>query len=479
MRIVVYTFLNRASGVCPEKGSSLFFRQVLYRDLGCASYMLGDAGEAAVVDPRWDIDVYLEIARTERLRITHVLDTHDHADHVSGRIRLAQATGARVYRPAGPDETREDRMHPGQVIAVGSLRLQAIATPGHRPEHLSLTVADRSRTSEPWLLLTGDSLLVGDLARPDLSYEAIEGARTLHSSLKHLLGLGDHVEVWPGHVGGSLCGGAGLSGKTSSTVGFERRHNPMLQMGEADFVSRLTSNLPSRPPNVDRIVALNQRGDGGHPAEPPPLKADRLRELLVAGVTVLDSRQPDEFDAGHLANAVNLPVSAPGVGTRAGWALESGAQIVIVAKDPDAAREMTSALQAVGLWELAGYTLAGESWERDGFPIVQAHSWNLDQLAHGLRRDSVELVDVRESSEWVCGHVVGSHHVPLRRLRDVTSVRIPDRGRTTAVVCAAGIRAAFAASLFRRAGRRDVVRVSDGGVGDLSVRGIPLAVGAD
>jgi hydroxyacylglutathione hydrolase len=458
----------------------LFFRQVLYRDLGCASYVLGEAGEAVVVDPRWDIDVYLEIARSERLRITHVLDTHDHADHVSGRIRLAQATGARVYRPAAPDETREDRIQTGQVIAVGSLRLQAIATPGHRPEHLSLTVADLSRASEPWLLLTGDSLLVGDLARPDLSYEALEGARTLHASLKQLLGLGDHVEVWPAHVGGSLCGGAGLSGKTSSTIGFERRHNPMLEMGEADFVNRLTSNLPSRPPNVDRIVALNQRRDGGHPAEPLPLKADRLRELLAAGVTVLDSRQPDEFDAGHLADAVNLPVTAPGVGTRAGWALESGAQIVIVARDPDAAREMASALQAVGLWELAGYTVAAESrWERDGLSVAQAHSWDLDELAHGLRRDSVELVDVRESSEWVCGHVAGSHHVPLGRLRDVTSVRIPDRGRTTAVVCAAGIRAAFAASLFRRAGCRGVVRVAGGGVGDLSARGIPLAVGAD
>jgi hydroxyacylglutathione hydrolase len=340
---------------------------------------------------------------------------------VSGRIRLAQATGARVYRPGGPEETREDRIRSGQVIAVGSLRLEAIATPGHRPEHLSLAVADLSRASEPWLLLTGDSLLVGDLARPDLSYEAIEGAQTLHSSLRHLLALGDHVEVWPAHVGGSLCGGAGLSGKTSSTVGFERRQNPLLHMGQAEFVSRLTSNLPSRPPNVDRIVALNQRSDGGHPAEPPPLKADRLRELLVAGVTVLDSRQPDDFDAGHLADAVNLPVSAPGVGTRAGWALESGAQIVIVAKDPDAARQMASALQAVGLWDLAGYSVAAEShWERDFLPIAQAHSWDLDQLAHGLQRDSVELVDVRETSEWVCGHVAGSHHVPLRRLRDVT-----------------------------------------------------------
>jgi hydroxyacylglutathione hydrolase len=458
----------------------LFFRQVIYRDLGCASYVLGDADEAVVVDPRWDIDVYLDIARTERLRITHVLETHDHADHVSGRIRLAQATGARPYRPTGLEGEREERISPGQVVAVGNLRLRALSTPGHRPEHLSFAVADLSRSHEPWLLLTGDSLLVGDLARPDLASEATEGARTLHSSLKQLLALGDHVEVWPAHVGGSLCGGAGLSGKTSSTVGYERRRNPLLLMEEAEFVAGLTSNLPSRPPNIDRIVALNQRGDGAHPAEPPPLGTARLRELLASGTTVLDSRQPDEFDAGHLANAVNLPVSAPGVGTRAGWALESEAQIVIVAKDPDAAREMASALQAVGLWQLAGYTVADRHrWERDGLSLAEADAWDLDQLARGLRRESVELVDVRESSEWACGHVAGSHHVPLRRLRDVNSVDIPERGRTTAVACAAGIRAAFAASLLRRAGRKDVVRVAGGGVGDLSDRGIPLAVGAD
>jgi hydroxyacylglutathione hydrolase len=456
----------------------LFFRQVLYRDLGCASYVLGDAGEAVVVDPRWDIDVYVEIASAERLRITHVLDTHDHADHVSGRTRLAEATGAKAYRPSDPDERCEDCISPEQVITVGSVRLQALPAPGHRPEHLAFAVADLSRSPEPWLLLSGDSLLVGDIARPDLVSEASEGARTLYSSLQRLLALGDHVEVWPAHVGGSLCGGAGLSGKTSSTVGYERRQNPILLMPEADFVRGLIRNLPSRPPNIDRIVELNRRRDGGQPAEPRPLRADRLRQLIATGVTVLDSRMPDEFDAGHLAGAVNLPVSAPGVGTRAGWALDSDAQIVIVAKDPDGAREMASALQAVGLWQLAGYTLADKSkWDQAELPIAEAHSWDLDQLASGIRHESVELIDVRESSEWVCGHVSGSHHVPLRRLRDVSSVHIPNRGRTTAVACAAGIRAAFAASLLRRAGHRDVVRVAGGGVGDLSARGIPLALG--
>jgi glyoxylase-like metal-dependent hydrolase (beta-lactamase superfamily II)/rhodanese-related sulfurtransferase len=457
----------------------LFFRQVLYRDLGCASYMLGDGGEAIVVDPRWDIDVYLELARDERVQITHVIDTHDHADHVSGRLRLAKATGARAYRP-DPENSIADRIAAGDEIAIGSLRVRAIATPGHRPEHLTFAVADLARSAEPWMLLTGDSLLVGDVARPDLAYEATDGARALYSSLEQLVALGDHVEVWPAHVGGSLCGGAALSGKTSSTVGFERRHSPLLMMGEEQFVHGLTASLPTRPPNIERVVSLNQRAQHEAPAEPPALGGGELRELLADGATVLDGRLPDEFDAGHLAGAVNLPVSSPGVGTRAGWALEPDQRIVIVTQDVAAARKMSSALQAVGFLALAGYALADRgAWERAELPVAEADSWDLDQLVDGLRTDAVELVDVRELSEWVTGHIRGSHHVPLHRLRDVSTVPIPDRGRTTAVACAAGIRAAFAASLLRRAGRRDVVRVSGGGVPDLSARGLELELGLD
>jgi hydroxyacylglutathione hydrolase len=457
----------------------LFFRQVLYRDLGCASYVLGDAGEAVIVDPRWDIGVYLDIARTERLQIVGVIDTHDHADHVSGRLRLAQVTGARAYRPHDGGDGSPDRISPGDEIVCGSLRLRALATPGHRPEHLTFAVADLTRSPDAWMLLSGDSLLVGDIARPDLAYEPTEGARALHASLAQLLALGDHVEVWPAHTGGSLCGGAGLSGKTSSTVGFERRNNPLLMMDEPEFVAGLIGSLPSRPPNIDRIVAMNRRSAGGSPAEPAALAGARLRELLAAGTTVLDSRGPEQFDAGHLAGSINLPVSSPGVGTRAGWALQPDEPIVIVAQDLAGAEEMSSALQAVGFWQQAGYCVADRSgWDRDLLPIAEAGSWDLNQLADGLRAGSVELVDVREQREWDVGHIAGSHHVPLNRLRDVNSVPVSGPGRTTAVACAAGVRAAFAASLLRRAGRREVVRVAGGGIPDLGAHGIELALGA-
>ncbi len=458
----------------------MFFRQVLYRDLGCASYVIGDVGEAVVVDPRWDIGVYLEIADAEQLKIVHVIDTHEHADHVSGRLRLASETGARSHRP-DPEGVHADRISAGHEIAVGALRVRAIATPGHRPEHLSFAVADVSRSPNVWMLLTGDSLLVGDIARPDLAYEDVkEGAQALHASLRKLLAIGDHVEVWPAHVGGSLCGGAGLSGKTSSTVGFERRSNPLLMTDERGFVDGLTASLPSRPPNVEHIVNLNRRMRHALPSEPAAVAGSELRDLLTGGATVLDGRTPDRFDTEHLAGSINLPISAAGVGTRAGWALSGDERIVIVAEDRDQAHAMASALQAVGFWSLVGYcTTDSKAWRSADLPLAQAGSWDLDQLAAAIRQKAVELVDVREADEWATGHVGGSHHVPLNRLRDVSTLQIPVRGRTTAVTCAAGIRAAFAASLLRRAGRPDVVRVAGGGVPDMTARGIKLELGLD
>lgn len=458
----------------------MFFRQILYRDLGCASYFIACGGEAAVVDPRWDIDVYLELARAERFRITHILDTHDHADHVSGRERLVRATGALPHRAARPEDPQPRDIRAGEEIAIGKVRLRAVGVPGHRPEHLAFTVTDLGRGPDPWMVLTGDSLLVGDLARPDLVDEARDGASTLHLALKSLLGLGDHVEVWPAHIGGSLCGGAGLSGKASSTIGYERLHNPLLSMGEDEFVENLIANLPVRPPNISRIVGLNRDGDGdgGGPADVSELGADALRDLLRARVTVLDARGPDAFDAGHLAGAINLPVASPGVGTRAGWVLDSGEPIVVVADGFEMAATMTSSLHAVGLWNTVGWAPADVGvWRERDLPIAEAGAWDLDQLASRLREQLVDLVDVREQPEWVSGHVAGSHHVPLHRLREVESVPLPDRGLTTAVACAAGIRAAFAASLLRRAGRTDVVRIAGGGIPDLDSRGVELTVG--
>ncbi|MGD0452198.1 MAG: MBL fold metallo-hydrolase [Solirubrobacteraceae bacterium] len=462
----------------------MIFRQILYRDLGCASYLLADGGQAVVVDPRWDIDVYLEMAAAEGVRIAHVVDTHQHADHVSGRERLAARTGARAHAPADASRAGQEASANGHAeiaaddeLEVGNLRLRVWATPGHRPEHLSILVSDLSRGADPWMVLTGDSLLVGDLARPDLAVEAPRGARELYRSLSELLELGDHVELWPAHVGGSLCGGAGLSGKTSSTIGYERAHNPLLGADEEVFVGELLRELPPRPPNIDRVVALNRARTAAAPPPPPELELDALLDEIAAGARVIDGRAPDAFDAGHLPGAINLPAGRA-QGTRAGWVLSPEQRLVVVGSDPDHARELAEALHAVGLWGVVGLA-AGEPerWLERGLEVRRASSWDVATLVERLRREEAKLIDVRELGEWRLGHLRGSHSVPLHRLSDLDAITSSPTTGSLAVACAGGMRAAFAASVIRRSGHAEVVRVAGGGVLDLPSHGIALTVG--
>jgi hydroxyacylglutathione hydrolase len=447
----------------------MIFRQVINEDLGCASYLLGDGGEAVVVDPRLDIDVYLEAAAEEGVRITAVLDTHIHADHVSGRERLAAATGARSFRPG-----ESGSLVPGTVVVAGSLRLTAVAAPGHRPEHIAILAGDTSRGSEPWFVLTGDSLLVGDLARPDLAVDAEVGARDLHRTVARIAELGDGVEVWPGHVGGSLCGGAGLSGKTSSTVGYERRHNPLLGAGAQEFVERLIESLPPKPPNGGRIVELNQSGSASSPAPAPVLGPEDLALAVARGAQVLDGRGPEDFDRGHLVGAIWLP---PGnaQGTRAGWVVDPDDELVIVAVDLDEAGRIAAAMHAVGLWNVVGLTATGsDDWAAADLPVRRGDRWDLDALAAGLRAADVALIDVRDQSEWEDGHVPGSVTLPLHRLTAEGSALRLDQ-RPIAVACAGGTRAAFAASVLRRElPDAWIVRIADGGIPGLAGRGISL-----
>src|SRR4051812_28630971 len=240
----------------------VIFRQIAHGDLGCASYVGGDedAGLVAVVDPRLDIGEYLRLARYLGVSIEHILETHNHADHVSGHGRLAAATGARIHIHAEAHaEYEHEPFDDGWELALGSVIVRALHTPGHRPEHTAFAVIDTARGPEPWAVLTGDSLFVGDIARPDLAVEKTDGARGIFSSLRALLELGDDVEVWPGHLGGSLCGGPGVALKTASTMGFERRHNDVLSMSsEDDFVERTTVGLRPQPPNFQAIVAINR-----------------------------------------------------------------------------------------------------------------------------------------------------------------------------------------------------------------------------
>ena len=455
---------------------SLRFHQVLNDELGCASYLLADRGEAIVVDPRWDVDIYLELAASAGARIVHVVETHDHADHVSGRGRLTRRTGALAHRPHRDDDPAAPGMRPGDELRAGRIRMTAIATPGHRPEHLSLLVSDGERDADGWCLLAGDSLLVGDVARPDLAVAAEDGARDLHASVQRIFALGDHVELWPAHIGGSLCGGGRLSAKTSSTIGFERRAQAAAELGADAFVTAITARTPPRPPNIARIVALNQGVLDAEPAAPAVLDAAGLRRAVAAGATVLDVRPAADFDALHPQGALALGTGANRA-TRVGWTVDPDDPLVVVARDIAEAQRFAGALHAVGLWSVAGVAAADPAaWRAAGCAVAAAPAWSVDELAQALQMRSVTLIDVRERDEHEAGHVPGSLSLPLHVLADGRGC-LPAQAGPIAVACATGPRAALAASLLRRAGHRDVVHVAGGGIPDL-IGGVELELAA-
>ena len=429
----------------------MIFQQFLNDDLGCACYLVGDEheGVAVVVDPPYFVEPVLEGAAHHGVRLVGVLETHTHADHVSGHGRLALEHGLpiRVHRSAEatfPHEALDD----GTVVEAGAVVLRTIHTPGHRPEHCCFAVIDRSRGDEPWLVLTGDSLFVGDAGRPDLAVEPREGAEGLFHSLRRLAELGDGVEVFPGHVAGSLCGAA-MSSKASTTIGFERRFNPALQGELADFLDARLGAQPPRPPNMERIVELNRGRLLG--AQPPLTRIDSAPDEAI----VLDVRPTEEFTTGHQAGAVGIPVSGSGFATKAAFVLPER-PLVLHATNEDEALRAARSLQAVAIFGIAG-------WEEGG-GAETLKPVSLDELEKLLADDAVELLDVREADERDDEHIPGSRHLPYRTARAAAEAGLLN-GRPLVTICESGPRAAVAASVLQAAGL-DARPVLDGGVSD-------------
>lgn len=457
----------------------MFFRQVLHEDLGCASYVIADGGEAAVIDPKWRIEDYLALADEHGFQIRHILETHNHADHVSGHGRLRAATGATIHISGDAGVAYEhEPLADGDTVQVGQARITAVATPGHRPEHLSFLVEDTSRGEEPWLLASGDSLFVGDLARPDLAVEPEEGARGLYASTRRLLELPDFAEVWPGHIGGSLCGGAGMSEKPLSTVGFERRFNRLLGIDdEQRFVAALTSGLAPQPPNFERIVELNRGPLLSVAAPVEPLAPARVQELLGDGAVLVDGREPREFDAVHVPGSLNVTMVKAAVGTRAAWVIDPGGDVVVLGAGDADAVELARRLEAVGFRSVRGYLAGGiAAWKAAGLDTDSTSAIDVPTLAERLEQGAVALLDVREDDEWREGHVAGSLHVPYHDLRNGAPREVAAAAREgpLAVVCSAGNRSSIAASLLRRGGVENLIHVTDGGVADLAEHGVKL-----
>ena len=434
----------------------LLFRQFVDEDLGCASYLVGDSAEAraVVIDPALAIEQYVEAATDAGVRIERVLETHTHADHVSGHGRLALEHGVPIRVHADADATfPHEPLEDGTEIEVGEVLLRTIHTPGHRPEHCCFAVIDRSRSDEPWLVLTGDSLFVGDAARPDLAVEAQEGAEGLFHSLRRLVELGDGVEVFPGHVAGSLCGAA-MSSKASTTIGFERRFNPALLRELDDFIAGALGAQPPRPPNMERIVELNRGELLG--ARPPLERLDSTPDHAI----VLDVRPTDVFAAGHRTGAVGIPVSGSSFATKAAFVLPER-PVVLDAVDEEEALQAVRGLHAVGLFTVAGWQEGGGSERLE--PV------SLDELERLLADDAIELLDVRETDERDEGHIPGSRHLPYRTARAAAEAGLLN-GKPVVTICESGARAAVAASVLQAAGV-DARPVLDDGLEGWRARG--------
>jgi hydroxyacylglutathione hydrolase len=405
---------------------AVLFRQFVDDDLGCASYLIGDeaAGEAVVVDPAYAIGPYVDEAERRGVRIVRVLETHTHADHVSGHGRLALEHGVPVSihalgEPAYPFEPVDD----GAEIEVGSLKITVLHTPGHRPEHCCYLVDGH--------LLSGDSLLIGDAARPDLAVEAQEGASALFGSLERLAGLPEETEVDPGHVAGSLCA-TGISSARSSTIRLERLSNRALAYADAaEFVAAHSTISAPRPPTVERVVELNRGPFLGAPAPLEPVESFDGQ--------VLDVRSPREFAAGHVAGALNVPVSGSSLGTKAGFLLDLERPIAIHASSREDAETAAARLRAVGLLDLAGLLVEPEATERIE-PI------GLEEVERLLSENAVELIDVREKDERDEGYIPESRHIPYRLVGEFADELA--NGRTVVTVCESGARAAVAASVL-------------------------------
>ena len=453
----------------------MLVRQFVFKGLGNTAHVLAppEHGLGAVIDPLRDVDLYLASAHREGLRITVVLDTHVHNDFVSGSRELAARTGATLYAPAGsgiafPHTPLADR----GTVQLGRLRLEAIATPGHTPEHMSYLVSEGD-SARPLAVFTGGSLMVGtvgrsDLLGPELTHQLLRDQ--YHSVRARLLTLPDDVLVYPTHGAGSLCAASGGSERVT-TIGAERARNPVALTPDAEaFAAIALTGLPPYPDYFRRMRPLNQRGPAPIGELPllRPLKPDELAGELAAGTLLVDTRDSWSFDAGHIPGSLAIGI-APQFGTWLGWVVPEGTRLALVAGGPAEREEIVRQAVRVGYEDFAGYLAGGvAAWERSGrplrtIPLVEQG----ETLANGLT-----IVDVRHPSEWQEGHIPGAVHLPLG---DLPKLHVPlPHDRPLVVHCAHEYRSALALSLLERAGYTDLRHLA-GGFDAWREAGLPVA----
>ena len=451
----------------------MFFQQFVLESLGHASYMIGDekTGRALVLDPRRDVDVYFDYARSKGLRVEHALDTHGHNDYLSGLQEIAARQNVELLGYADAKLGYDHRpVKDEEILEMGDVRFEVIHTPGHTPEHISLLVYDGAESSEPALMLSGGALLVGDLARPDLlggAEQAKEAATEFCHTIqeKILWQLPDHVEVFPTHVAGSLCGG-NIGSRLSTTLGYERKTNAILARvsSSEEFVDECIrlDNLPAVPPYWRRMREQNLAGAAllGILGEPPALQPDEVEDLQARGAVVLDTRSPEAFSGAHVPGAlsVGLGSSFP---TWAGTVLSEKAEVILVLEDPHDLWVATWELLRIGYSPPVGWLAGGmQAWRTSGRELAALPLIDADQLRRGVEKSALTVLDVRQPAERASGHISGSQFI--------TGAELPERvdevptEKPVAVICGSGFRSATLASLLKHEGRERIFSVIGG-----------------
>ena len=462
--------------------------------LAQTSYLIGstDTGTALVIDANRDVDQYVRAAAAENLSIAHVAETHIHADFVSGSRELAARVGARLYLSDEGDaewkygfaaEAGAVLLKDGDSFAVGGVRIEAVHTPGHTPEHLMFLVTDTAATSEPVAAVTGDFVFVGDVGRPDLLERAagrvgsMDGAaRSLFRSLQRFKSYADYLQIWPGHGAGSACG-KGIGSLPQSTLGYERRVNWAFSVAdEQEFVRRVLAGQPDPPRYFADMKRVNRDGPRllGHFPRPERLTVDRLDALAAPQAIVIDTRPAADFAAAHIPGTLNIPLDRSFT-TWAGWLVPFTRDFHLIVEDrcTHCLDEAVRDLAMIGLDRIAGYigTDVFDQWTAGGRPLGRVPQIDADTLAQKLRAGAVAVLDVRTDAEWNAGHIPGAEHVPLGHLPE----RLASLPRTVPLVvhCQGGTRSAIATSLLLAHALTDVTNLA-GGMNGWQAAGYPV-----
>lgn len=436
----------------------MYFKQITVEGMGCLSYIIGCPGAkvACVVDPKRDVQDYIDLARKNGMKITHIFETHVHADHVSGNQELQSRTGAEIFFMEGSPVTfRHGKVKEGETMTFGNAKLQFIGTPGHTPNAMSILVTDLARSNEPWLVLTGDCMFVGDIGRPDLAGSELieEQTLNLYDSLYNKLGaMPDNLEVFPAHGEGSLCG-RGMSAKSSSTIGFEKRNNELLNLSKEAFKKRMMQTFPSRPKSFTHIINMNK--NGAPLLDRCPMVRDmspaQLNEEIKNGAMVLDTRDTAAFGGVHIPGSINIGF-AKQTANWIGMVIEPEARLVLIVTDEQAYEDMIVHLHRIGYDNILGYLYGGiAAWQEAGLPINQLWQISAEKLKSKIKNNKFGcLYDVRTPAEFESGHIEQATPLPLPELLK----QAPDISKDEEVIvtCGVGYRGNIAASFLQSEG---------------------------